>query len=87
MHIMPWSWPQLYLYFSLAGFTDITLHSCIGKSRRWLEIAIGYGMKTYYRKRERKSSSEEERDFWNVSSTDGALFSGQLVVSGRKPQA
>jgi 2-polyprenyl-3-methyl-5-hydroxy-6-metoxy-1,4-benzoquinol methylase len=26
MHIMPWSFPQLYLYLVLAGFTDIELH-------------------------------------------------------------
>ncbi len=26
MHIMPWSFGQLYLYLTLTGFTDVTLH-------------------------------------------------------------
>ena len=86
MHIMPWSWPQLYLHLSLAGFTGITLHPCVGKSRQWLEKILGFGLKSYSRKRKRKTSSEEEWKFWDVASTSGALFSGQLVVSARRPQ-
>jgi SAM-dependent methyltransferase len=85
MHIMPWNWAQLYLFFSLAGFADITLHPCMGKARMWLERSLSVGMWAYCRKRERKSLSEEERKFWTVAATDGALLSGQLVVSGRKP--
>jgi hypothetical protein len=32
MHIMPWSWRQLYLHLKLAGFADVTLHLHRGRA-------------------------------------------------------
>ena len=34
MHIMPWSFPWLYLYLKLAGFEGIRLHEVYEKKPR-----------------------------------------------------
>jgi SAM-dependent methyltransferase len=86
MHIMPWSWPQLYLHFKLAGFSDITLHPCIEEERtHFFERFLSLTMKSYCRRNARKAASAEERNYWNTAADDGSLFARRLVISGRNP--
>ena len=84
MHIMPWSWPQLYLHLKLAGFADIQLHPCIEEERTHLyEKVIALPMKSYCRRHARKAKSEEERNYWNTAAEPGSLYSRRLIVSAR----
>jgi SAM-dependent methyltransferase len=84
MHIMPWSWPQLYLHLSLAGFTDIELHPCLEDNRTHLyEKLFALPMKSYCRSRMRKSASDEERKYWKTAAEPGSLYARRLVVSAR----
>jgi SAM-dependent methyltransferase len=85
MHVMPWSWPQLYLHLALAGFSDIELHPCLEDGRtRFFERVLALPMRAYCRSRMRKAASDEERRFWSVAATPGALYGRRLVVSARK---
>jgi SAM-dependent methyltransferase len=85
MHVMPWSWPQLYLHLALAGFSEIELHPCLEDRRtRFFERVLALPMRAYCRSRERNAASDEERRFWTVAATAGALYGRRLVVSARK---
>jgi SAM-dependent methyltransferase len=86
MHIMPWSWPQLYLHLKLAGFTDVKLHPCIENERTHVfEKILSLPMKAYCTRNARKAKSDEERNYWNAAASPGSLFARRLVVSGRSP--
>ncbi len=84
MHIMPWSWPQLYLYLALAGFSDIRLHTYPDRRTRWVERLAAVPMTAYYRGKVRKANSAEERRFWETCASPAAIFARGLTVSGRK---
>jgi SAM-dependent methyltransferase len=87
MHIMPWTWPQLYLHLALAGFSSIELHPCLEDRRtRFIERIFVVPMRAYCRGKAKAAASEEERRFWQTAQTDGALLARRLVVSARKPQ-
>ncbi len=50
MHIMPWTFPQLYLYLSLAGFSDITIHNINQeKPKHFYEKIFGFPQKNTVR--------------------------------------
>jgi SAM-dependent methyltransferase len=84
MHIMPWSWPQLYLHLKLAGFSEIQLHPCIEDERtHFFEKVLALPMKSYCRRNERKAQGEEERNYWRTAAEPGSLYARRLVVSGR----
>jgi SAM-dependent methyltransferase len=62
MHIMPWSWPQLYLHMTLAGFTEVTLHPCFEPERaHYFEYILATPMRSYCRRRARKAQTPEEK--------------------------
>ncbi len=82
MHIMPWSYPQLFLYLKLAGYTNIKLHEVPEKKPKYLhEYIIGFPQKIYCNNRCRKASSGEEKAFWNDAGSNQSLFGRRLVVS------
>jgi SAM-dependent methyltransferase len=86
MHIMPWSWPQLYLHLKLAGFTGIELHPCLEEDRTHaFEKILAIPMRSYCRRHARKAASEEERTYWETAAGPGSLYARRLVVSGRQP--
>jgi SAM-dependent methyltransferase len=86
MHVMPWSWPQLYLHLKLAGFSDIRLHPCVEDERtHFFEKLLALPMKAYCRRNERKARSREERDYWRTAGEPGSLYARRLVVSARNP--
>lgn len=87
MHIMPWSWPQLYLHLALAGFTDIELHPCLEDERTHLhEKLLALPMKSYCRRRAREATSDEERKYWKTAAEPGSLYARRLVMSARNPK-
>ena len=87
MHIMPWSWPQLHLYLTLAGFTDVKLHPCFEKRGiRMLDRFLAIPLKLYCRKHGRKAAGEEARKFWETAASPGSLYAQRLVVSAKAPR-
>jgi cyclopropane fatty-acyl-phospholipid synthase-like methyltransferase len=85
MHIMPWSFSQLYLYLTLAGFADVTLHDLDEpKPRRAWERLLGPWSRAYCNSRLRKAASDEERRFWRQAGSPQSIYGRRLVVSAVK---
>jgi SAM-dependent methyltransferase len=85
MHIMPWSFGQLYLYLTLAGFADVTLHDVDEpKPRRAWERLLGPLSRAYCTTRFNKAKSEEERRFWRQAGSPQSIYGRKLVVSAVK---
>lgn len=88
MHIMPWSFPQLYLYLRLNGFEKITLHvDDEKKPKRMVERFFGFPQAIYCRRKRAKSKTEEERIFWGFAGSAQSIYGRSLVVSAEKPAA
>jgi SAM-dependent methyltransferase len=82
MHIMPWSYPQLFLYLKLTGYTDIQLHDIPEKKpKHFHERIFGSPQKLYCNNKYKKASSSEEEAFWSDAGSDQSLFGRRLVVS------
>jgi SAM-dependent methyltransferase len=85
MHIMPWSFGQLYLYLTLAGFSEVTLHDVDEpKPRRAWERLFGPLSRAYCKSRLRKAKTDEERRFWTQAGSAQSIYGRRLVVSAVK---
>ena len=85
MHITPWSWPQLYVYFKLAGFRPPQLLAePLSKPKHFHERLLALPGKIYCRRRARKSQSDETRQFWHTAASDAASLGRHLMVVGQK---
>ncbi len=85
MHIMPWSFAQLYLYLTLTGFSDVTLHELDErKPRRAWEWPFGLPFKAYCKGRLKKATGEAERRFWMQAGSPQSTYGRRLVVSAVK---
>ena len=85
MHIMPWSFPHLFLYLRLASFTTIRLHEVDEpKPKRLYEWPLAWPQQLYCASRERQAGSEEERDYWRQAGSRQSLFGRRLVVSAMR---
>jgi SAM-dependent methyltransferase len=85
MHISPWTFPHLYLYLTLAGFRDVTLHDLDErKPRHAWEKPLGLPLKAYCASRLKKAKSEEERRFWTQAASPQSIYGRRLAVSARK---
>ena len=83
MHIMPWSFPSLWLYLKLAGFQSITLIEVDEpKPKHFGEWLLGFPQQAYCRNKRRASWSAEEVDYWAQAGSDQSIFGRRLVVSG-----
>jgi SAM-dependent methyltransferase len=82
MHIMPWSFPQLFLYLKLAGFASIRLHEVSEpKPKHLYEWPLALPQRLYCRSRERRAEDDEERDYWRQAGSRQSLLGRRLVVS------
>lgn len=82
MHIMPWSFPQLFLFLSLAGFSTIRLHDVDeAKPKHLYEWLLGLPQYLYCARRARKSAAVEERDYWRQAGSRQSVWGRRLVVS------
>ncbi|MBI5774663.1 MAG: methyltransferase domain-containing protein [Verrucomicrobia bacterium] len=85
MHIMPWSWPQLYLYLKLAGFGKIELvPEPMSRAKHLHEHLLAVPARMYCRRRERRAETEEEKSFWRTAASDASLLGRHLIVAARK---
>ena len=82
MHIMPWSFPQLYLYLSLAGFGRVRLHEVDEpRPKRLYEWLLGLPQYLYCSSRARAAADEEERAYWRQAGSRQSVWGRRLVVS------
>jgi hypothetical protein len=85
MHIMPWCFPWLYLYFRLAGFDKIKLIDIDEqKPNHLFEKLIGIPQKIYCKQKLKSSQSPEEADYWLQAGSEQSLYGRRLVVTGMK---
>jgi len=85
LHLTPWSWPQLYVYFKLAGFRPPQLLAePLSKPKHFHERLLALPGKIYCRRRARKSQSDETRQFWQTAASDASLMGRHLMVVGKK---
>lgn len=85
MHIMPWSFPQLYLFLRLSGFDQIKLIDLDElKPKHFFEKIIGFPQKIYCAHKLKNSQSLEEKNYWLQVSSKQSLYGRRLVVSGIK---
>ena len=81
MHIMPWSFPQLSLYLTLAGFSAITLHEVDEpKPKRIYEWLVGLPQYLYCAAKRRKAVSADERLFWSQAGSRQSIWGRRLIV-------
>jgi SAM-dependent methyltransferase len=86
MHIMPWSFPQLYLYLSLTGFTNIAVHDVDEPMPKHLyEWLIGTPQYLYCARKQRKAVTAAERSFWALARSRASIYGRRLVVSAKSP--
>lgn len=85
MHIMPWSFPQLYVYLRLAGFAGLQIvREPLSQAKHLHERLLGVPARLYCRSRLKKARSEEERWFWETAATSEALLGRHLIVAAQK---
>jgi SAM-dependent methyltransferase len=81
MHIMPWSWPQLYVYFRLAGFPQPRiLTEPTSRAKHLHESLLAVPARAYCRRRARQSQTDEERQFWETAASDACLLGRHLIA-------
>ena len=86
MHIMPWSFAQLYLFLRINGFGEITLHDIDEqKPKRMYERLLGLPQTLYCRHKRAKAQTEEERIFWSFTGSAQSIYGRRLVVSASTP--
>jgi len=86
MHIMPWSYPQLFLYLRRNGFVEVALHDVDEpRPKHHYERLLGQPQKLYCKRRARRASSDEEREFWIAAGSVQSRYGRRLVVSARRP--
>jgi SAM-dependent methyltransferase len=83
MHITPWSFPWLYLYLKISGFSDIRLHDVDPSPKNILDRIFSLPQKIYCRKKRRESSNEAEKKYWEMAGSKQSLYGRRLVVSAR----
>lgn len=87
MHILPWSFPQLYLFLRLHGLEDIVLHDAGERSpKRFYERILAVPQILYCRSRHRQSATDAEREFWTSASSPQSIHGRRLIISAVAPR-
>jgi len=88
MHLIPWSFPQLYQFMTLYGFSEVTLHDVPeARPKHWLEWLIGAPTLLYGRWRLFSAKTEEERRYWKHAGSRQSILGRRLVVTAVKQDA
>ena len=85
MHIMPWSWPQLYVYFKLAGFgLPEILEEPLSRPKHLYECILGLPSKWHSASRLKRARTEEERAYWKQAASSASRLGRHLIVHARR---
>jgi len=81
---LPWSFPQLHLFLTHAGFRDVALHEVDEpKPKRAIERLLAVPGALYCRGKRRAAGSGEEAAYWRQAGCPQSLYGRWLVVSAR----
>jgi SAM-dependent methyltransferase len=81
MHITPWSFPQLYVFLKLAGFSPPTIiPEPLSRPKHFHERLIGLPAKLYCRQKLKQAKTDDERKFWKEAGSSTSLFGNHLIV-------
>ncbi len=82
MHLLPWSFPQLHLFLTLAGFRDIRLHEVDEpRPKRLYEWPLGLPQFWYCAFKARRAPGAEERSYWTQAGSRQSVWGRRLVVA------
>jgi len=84
MHITPWSMPQLYVYFKLAGFPAPEIVPEPLFRTRLHERLLQWPGRLYCRGKLRRAKNEEERRYWQAAGSPESILSRHLIVAATK---
>lgn len=85
MHITPWSYPQLYVYFRLAGFAHLEIiPEPTSHAKHFHERWVALPARLYCRSRMHRARSPDEIVFWKNAGADASLLGRHLIVVARK---
>tara|TARA_B100000315_G_C14579749_1_gene589840 strand:- start:2198 stop:2884 length:687 start_codon:yes stop_codon:yes gene_type:complete len=85
MHIIPWSYPQLYLFLNLNSFNEICLHhEPLSEPKHFYEKILGLPQFFYCRRKFMRSASNEERRFWEKAGSKESIYGRHLIVTAVK---
>lgn len=82
MHITPWSYPQLYVFFRLAGFpAPEIVAEPLFRSTHVHERLLALPARWYCRGKLSKAKTQEERDYWRAAGSTESLLGRHLIVA------
>ncbi len=85
MHIIPWSFSQLYLFLTINSFKNINLHyEPLSEAKHFYEKLLGFPQLLYCRNKLARSTSEEERLFWEKAGSKESVYGRHLIISAVK---
>ena len=85
MHIIPWSFPQLYLFLKLSGFSKIALHpELLSEPKYFYDKLLGLPQYIYCQRKVTKSKSIEEKMFWEMAASKESLHGRHLIITALK---
>ena len=85
MHILPWSFPQLFLFLKLSGFVSIELHEePLGEAKHFFEKFVALPQYFYCLSRLRRSKTAEEKSFWQLARSKPSLYGRHLIITAKK---
>ena len=85
MHIMPWSWSQLYIYFRMAGFsTPDIIEEPLSKPKYFHERLLALPGRLYCKRKKAKAKSPEEISYWTCAGSETSLLGRHLIVACQK---
>ena len=86
MHIIPWSFSQLYLFLTINSFKNINLHyEPLSEAKHFYEKLPGFQKLLYCRSKIDRSTSEEEILFWEKGGSKESVYGRHLIISAVKP--
>jgi len=85
MHIIPWSFPQLYLFLTLSGFNEIkVIYQPLSNPKHFYERILAIPQRIYCRNKARKAIDKVEKDFWLQAGSSASTLGRHLIVIARK---
>ena len=85
MHIIPWSFSQLYLFLTLNLFKEICLHyEPLSEPKHFYEKTLGLPQYLYCKRKLARAISEEERVFWKKAGSKESIYGRHLIITAIK---
>ena len=85
MHIMPWSWPQLYVYFLMAGFSSPEIiQEPLSKPKYFHERLFALPGRLYCKRKKAEAKTSEEITYWTSAGSEASLLARHLIVASQK---